>query len=308
MVLQIGPAQPVQELPETRQMATAIILGKQKQGELASKALIKSHVLNWNPWSTLTNSRMTWCLRWTWTSCWIEAWPKVCHNACQKGKDCYVLCPDEGWALPPACTCMGRAWTQWTSTQSTGLSSMCWRTRHDGEAFSQCDTAPCTWTRDTGLSRKIRSTSVNGRRASMVLSFSIMWCMLCGKPFSCFRRHSNNVSLWESFSAFWMSAAIGELFHHALPTAIIALNRSVRDGNSYASGLIFIPEERLVEKDWYIAIHWEDQVCRGSYQEVCLFDETQHLCAAAMSHPGTTLSICPASSIFTWPLCPEVCS
>ena len=34
MVLLIGPAQPVQELPETWEMGTIIALGKHKQGEL----------------------------------------------------------------------------------------------------------------------------------------------------------------------------------------------------------------------------------------------------------------------------------
>ena len=36
------------------------------------------------------------------------------------------------------------------------------------------------------------------------------------------------------------------------PTTVIALNRTIRDGRSYASCLTPIPEEWLVERDWYI--------------------------------------------------------
>ena len=40
------------------------------------------------------------------------------------------------------------------------------------------------------------------------------------------------------------------LCHH--PTAIIALNRTIRDGVSYVNCLTPIPEEWLIERDWYI--------------------------------------------------------
>ena len=61
------------------------------------------------------------------------------------------------------------------------------------------------------------------------------------------------------------------------PTAIVALNRSVCDGTSDASGLIPIPEEWLVERDWHIANHWEDQLCRERYLELRVLEEMQHL-------------------------------
>ena len=66
------------------------------------------------------------------------------------------------------------------------------------------------------------------------------------------------------------------------------MNRTVRDGNSYASGLIPFPEEWLVEKDWRIANHWENQLCREAYQELCLLDGIQPPRAAAMALPGAT--------------------
>ena len=64
------------------------------------------------------------------------------------------------------------------------------------------------------------------------------------------------------------------LCHH--PTAIIALNRTIRDGASYVSCLTPIPEEWLVERDWYIVNHWEDQFCRDVYRDLCVFAEFQH--------------------------------
>ena len=42
------------------------------------------------------------------------------------------------------------------------------------------------------------------------------------------------------------------------PMAIIALNRTIRDGTSYVSCLTPVPEEWLVERDWFIVNHWED--------------------------------------------------
>ena len=42
-----------------------------------------------------------------------------------------------------------------------------------------------------------------------------------------------------------------------------------------------IPEEWLVERDWLIVNHWEDQFCRDVYQNLCEFVEFQHLRAVA---------------------------
>ena len=81
------------------------------------------------------------------------------------------------------------------------------------------------------------------------------------------------------------------------PTAIIALNRTIRDGSSYVSCLTPIPEEWLVERDWYIVNHWEDQFCRDVYQDLCVFAEFQHLRATALISPGTTPLVCPVDSL-----------
>ena len=70
------------------------------------------------------------------------------------------------------------------------------------------------------------------------------------------------------------------------PTTVIALNRTIRDGTSYASCLTPIPEEWLVERDW------EDQFCRDVYQDLCKFPEMQHLRATAI-----TPHVCPVDSI-----------
>ena len=52
------------------------------------------------------------------------------------------------------------------------------------------------------------------------------------------------------------------------PIAVIALNRTIRDGSSYVSCLTPIPEEWLIEKDWFIVNHWEDQFCRDVYRSL----------------------------------------
>ena len=79
------------------------------------------------------------------------------------------------------------------------------------------------------------------------------------------------------------------------PTTIIALNRTVRDGASYANNLIPILEEWFAERDWHIVNHWEDQFCREMYEDLCNFDEMQHLRAIAMALLGTTPSVCPVA-------------
>ena len=53
----------------------------------------------------------------------------------------------------------------------------------------------------------------------------------------------------------------------------------------------------MVERDWYIVNHWEDQFCRNVYQEPCVFAEMQQLRATALLSPGTTPLVCPVDSI-----------
>ena len=85
------------------------------------------------------------------------------------------------------------------------------------------------------------------------------------------------------------------LCHH--PTVIIALNRTIRDGVRYVNCLTPIPEEWLVERDWLIVNHWEDQFCRDVYQNLCEFVEFQHLRAVAQLSPGTTPRVCPGDNM-----------
>ena len=103
-------------------------------------------------------------------------------------------------------------------------------------------------------------------------------------------------SIWTSFfDRCLIKLPSSSLCHY--PTTIIALNRTVRDGTSYVSGLTPIPEEWLVERDWYIVNHWEDQFCRDVYGDLCCFAEFQHLRAAALISPGTTPQVCPVDSL-----------
>ena len=81
------------------------------------------------------------------------------------------------------------------------------------------------------------------------------------------------------------------------PMVIIALNQTIRDGTSYASCLTPIPEEWLVERDWFIVNHWEDKFCRDAYRDLCIHAEFQHLRALALLSPGTTPQVCPVDSL-----------
>ena len=81
------------------------------------------------------------------------------------------------------------------------------------------------------------------------------------------------------------------------PTALIALNRTIRDGASYVSSLTPVPEEWLVERDWFIVNHWEDQFCRDVYRDLCVHAELQHLRAVALLSPGTTPQVCPVDTL-----------
>ena len=76
------------------------------------------------------------------------------------------------------------------------------------------------------------------------------------------------------------------------PTTIIALNRTIRDGVSCVSCLTPIPEEWLVERDWYIVNHWEDQFCRDVYQDLCQYAESASLreCLGRVTQSTTTPS------------------
>ena len=81
------------------------------------------------------------------------------------------------------------------------------------------------------------------------------------------------------------------------PMVIIALNRTIRDGASYVNCLTPIPEEWLVERDWFIVNHWEDNFCRDAYKDLCVHAEIQHLRALALLSPGTTPQVCPVDSL-----------
>ena len=81
------------------------------------------------------------------------------------------------------------------------------------------------------------------------------------------------------------------------PMVIIALNRTIRDGVSYVNCLTPIPEEWLVERDWFIVNHWEDKFCRDAYRDLCVHAEFQHLRALALLSPGTTPQVCPVDSL-----------
>ena len=81
------------------------------------------------------------------------------------------------------------------------------------------------------------------------------------------------------------------------PMVIIALNRTIRDGASYVNCLTPVPEEWLVERDWFIVNHWEDKFCRDAYQDLCVHAEFQHLRALALLSPGTTPQVCPVDSL-----------
>ena len=78
---------------------------------------------------------------------------------------------------------------------------------------------------------------------------------------------------------------------------IIALNRTIRDGASYVNCLTRVPEEWLVEKDWFIVNHWEDKFCRDASQDLCVHAEFQHVRALALLSPGTTPQVCPVDSL-----------
>ena len=80
---------------------------------------------------------------------------------------------------------------------------------------------------------------------------------------------------------------------------IIALNGTIRDGASYVNCLTPIPEEWLVERDWFIVNHWEDKFCRDAYKDLCVHAELQHLRALALLSPGTTPQVCPVDSLVT---------
>ena len=58
-----------------------------------------------------------------------------------------------------------------------------------------------------------------------------------------------------------------------------------------------IPEEWLVERDWFIVNHWEDNFCRDAYRDLCVHAELQHLRALALLSPGTTPQVCPVDTL-----------
>ena len=66
---------------------------------------------------------------------------------------------------------------------------------------------------------------------------------------------------------------------------------------SYVSCLAPIPEEWLIERDWSIVNHWEDEFCRDVYQDLCQYAEMQHMRASALVWPGTTPQVCPVDNI-----------
>ena len=65
-----------------------------------------------------------------------------------------------------------------------------------------------------------------------------------------------------------------------------------------------VPEEWLIERDWFIVNHWEDQFCRDVYRDLCVHAELQHLRAIALLSPGTTPLVCPVDTLVNSPTKP----
>ena len=76
---------------------------------------------------------------------------------------------------------------------------------------------------------------------------------------------------------------------------IIALNGTIRDGASYVNCLTPIPEEWLVERDWFIVNHWEDKFCRDAYKTSAFMQNFNiyvhsHCCLQAPHHKFVQLT------------------
>ena len=68
----------------------------------------------------------------------------------------------------------------------------------------------------------------------------------------CLIKLPTNEYVSPQFGGSWTLES-SSLCHH--PTVIVALNRTIRDSSSYVSCLTPIPEEWLVERDWFIVNH-----------------------------------------------------
>ena len=110
----------------------------------------------------------------------------------------------------------------------------------------------------------------------------------------CFIRLPTGEYVSPQFGGSWTLESTS-LCHN--PTALIALNRTIRNGVSYVSSLTPVPEEWLVERDWFIVNHWENQFCRDVYRDLCVHAELQHLRAVALLSPGTTPQVCPVDTL-----------
>ena len=81
------------------------------------------------------------------------------------------------------------------------------------------------------------------------------------------------------------------------PLVLLPLKKTIMDGNPYLQWITPIPVEWLVERDWWILTHWEDNDCRRLYRRVVSCPILRDMVNTARIYPGGRVKIIEAKAI-----------
>ena len=81
------------------------------------------------------------------------------------------------------------------------------------------------------------------------------------------------------------------------PLVVLPLKKTIMDGNPFLQWITPIPVEWLVERDWWIQTHWEDNDCRAMCRNLVAGPILRGMLSTARLHPGGRVKIIELKAI-----------
>ena len=81
------------------------------------------------------------------------------------------------------------------------------------------------------------------------------------------------------------------------PLVVLPLKKTIIDGNPFLQWITPLPVEWLVERDWWIQTHWEDNDCRTVYRNLVACPILRDMVSTARLYPGGRIKIIELKAI-----------
>ena len=81
------------------------------------------------------------------------------------------------------------------------------------------------------------------------------------------------------------------------PLVVLPLKKTIMDGHPYLQWITPLPVEWLVERDWWIQTHWEDNDCRMIYRNLVACPILRDMISTARLYPGGRVKLIELKAI-----------